>query len=57
VQVKLNGLAGAIFTLLTGDTQVFNYGDLAVTSLDFANSSGTAATIQVIASVKSACTS
>jgi len=28
-----------------------------VTSLDFANSSGTAATIQVIASVKSACTS
>lgn len=57
VQVKLNGLAGAIFTLLTGDTQVFNYGDLAVTSLDFANSSGTAATIQVIASVKSGCLS
>jgi hypothetical protein len=57
VQVKLNGLAGAIFTLLAGDTQVFNYGDLAVTSLDFANSSGQDANVQVIASVQSKCLS
>ena len=57
VSVKLNGLAGAIFTLMAGDTQVFNYGDLAVTTLDFANSSGSAASIQIIASVKSACLS
>ena len=35
VRVKLNGLAGAIFDLNAGDTQVFNYGDLAVTKLNF----------------------
>lgn len=57
IQVKLNGLAGAVFTLLAGDTQVFNYGDLAVTSLDFANSSGSTADVQVLCSVKSACLS
>jgi hypothetical protein len=57
VRVKLNGLAGAIFDLYAGDTQVFNYGDLAVTKLNFDNSSGTEAEIQVIVSVKSACLS
>lgn len=54
VRVKLNGLAGAVFDLLAGDTQVFNYGDLAVTKVQFDNSSGTTANIQIIVSVKSA---
>jgi hypothetical protein len=57
VRVKLNGMAGAIFDLKAGDTQVFNYGDLAVTKLAFDNSSGTDAEIQVIVSVKSSCLS
>ena len=57
VRVKLNGLAGAIFDLNAGDTQVFNYGDLAVTKLNFDNSSGSDADIQVIVSIKSTCQS
>lgn len=57
IRVKLNGMAGAIFDLAAGDTQVFNYGDLAVTKLNFDNSSGTNATVQVIVSVKSGCQS
>ena len=39
VRVKLNGMTGAIFDLYSGDTQVFNYGDLAVTKLNFDNNS------------------
>ena len=57
VRVKLNGLTGAIFDLLAGDTQVFNYGDLAVTKLQFDNDSGTDSDVQVIVSVKSGCVS
>lgn len=57
VRVKLNGLAGAIFDLKAGDTQVFNYGDLAVTKLNFDNSSGSDQDIQIIVSVKSVCNS
>ena len=57
VRVKLNGLTGAIFDLYSGDTQVFNYGDLAVTKLNFDNSSGSNADIQIIVSVKSSCNS
>ena len=57
VRVKLNGLTGAIFDLYAGDTQVFNYGDLAVTKLNFDNSSGSNADIQIIVSVKSGCNS
>ncbi len=57
VRVKLNGLGGAIFDLNAGDTQVFNYGDLAVTKLNFDNSSGSDADIQVIVSIKSTCQS
>ena len=57
VRVKLNGLAGAIFDLLAGDTQVFNYGDLSVTKIEIDNSSGSDADIQVIVSVKSECKS
>lgn len=54
VRVKLNGLTGAVFDLLAGDTQLFNYGDLSVTKIQFDNSSGTNSDIQVIVSVKSA---
>jgi len=57
IRVKLNGLAGAIFDLLAGDTQLFNYGDLSVTKIEFDNSSGSDADIQVIVSVKSECKS
>jgi hypothetical protein len=57
VRVKLNGLAGAIFDLNAGDTQVFNYGDLAVTKLNFDNNSGSDADVQVIVSIKSVCQS
>lgn len=57
VRVKLNGLAGAIFDLNAGDTQVFNYGDLAVTKLNFDNTSGSNADVQVIVSIKSTCQS
>ena len=57
IRVKLNGLTGAIFDLNSGDTQVFNYGDLAVTKLNFDNSSGSDADVQVIVSVKSNCNS
>lgn len=57
IRVKLNGMTGAIFDLAAGDTQVFNYGDLAVTKLNFDNSSGTNATVQVIVAVKSGCQS
>lgn len=55
VKVKLNGLAGAIFDLKAGDTQVFNYGDLAVTKLNFENTSGSNQTVQVIVSARSIC--
>jgi len=57
IRVKLNGLAGAIFDLKAGDTQVFNYGDLAVTKLNFDNDSGNDQTVQIIVSVKSVCNS
>lgn len=57
VRVKLNGMTGAIFDLNSGDTQVFNYGDLAVTKLNFDNNSGSNADIQIIVSVKSSCNS
>ena len=57
IRVKLNGLAGAIFDLKAGDTQVFNYGDLAVTKLNFDNDSGDDQTVQIIVSIKSTCQS
>lgn len=59
VLVKINGQSGAIFTLGTGDTQVFNAGDLAITSLAFDNSASGAAeaVIQVICAVTSICNS
>jgi hypothetical protein len=57
IRVKLNGLAGAIFDLKAGDTQVFNYGDLAVTKLNFDNDSGNDQSVQIIVSIKSTCQS
>ena len=57
VKVKLNGLTGAIFDLKAGDTQVFNYGDLSVTKLNFENTSGSDQTMQVIVAARSACNS
>ena len=59
VKVQLNGNANAIFDLGAGETQVFNSGDLSVTSVAFANvaSGGSTSNVQVIASIKSVCNS
>ncbi len=59
VSVKINGLSSAIFTLGSGDTQVFNNGDLTVTQLAIDNSASGAATavVQIICAVKSLCNS
>lgn len=51
--IKINGSDNAIFYLGPGETQVFNHGDLSITKLEFANSSGETLDIQVIASIKS----
>lgn len=58
-KVRLNGIADAIFDLGAGETQVFNNGDLAITKLEFSNttSGGGSTTVQVLASVKSVCNS
>lgn len=53
VSVKLNGLSTAVFTLEGNSTQIFNNGDLTLTSIAFANSSGGAVNVEVILSVKS----
>ena len=54
-----NGIAGAVFDLGSGETQVFNYGDLTISKLEFANivSGGSTTAIQILASVKSVCQS
>lgn len=57
VSVKLNGLSSAVFTLEGNSTQIFNNGDLTLTSIAFANSSGGAVTVETILSVKSVCNS
>ena len=59
VKCKINGIAGAIFDLGSGETQVFNYGDLTISKLEFANtvSGGSTTAIQILASVKSVCQS
>ena len=53
VQVRLNGDSNATFKLYGNTTQVFNVGDVTVTSLDFANtvSGGSASTVDVLYSV------
>ncbi len=55
IKVKLNGDSNAIFDLAHGETQVFNFGELSVSSIAFDNSTSGAstATVQTIVSVKS----
>ena len=55
VTVLLNGTAS--FTLTGGATQIFNSGDLTVSSLLVTAGSGVSATFQVIASIESVCQS
>tara|TARA_Y100000034_G_scaffold3535_1_gene4276 strand:- start:5416 stop:6045 length:630 start_codon:yes stop_codon:yes gene_type:complete len=60
IKVRLNGSTSATFDLAAGTEQIFNAGDMSVSLLQFDhNASGGAAdvTVQVIASVKSVCTS
>ena len=59
VQVRLNGLTTATFTLAAADTQIFNNGDLAVSKIQVANSeSGAAdADVAVLLSIRSSCNS
>jgi hypothetical protein len=47
VQVKLNGSSSAIFTLVHETTQVFNPGDLVITSFDISNTASGATTVVV----------
>lgn len=53
VKVRLNGTANAVFDLDSGNTQIFNYGDLSVTKLEFHNESGENSVVQTIISVRS----
>lgn len=53
VKVRLNGTANAVFDLDAGSVQLFNYGDLSVTKLEFHNESGEDTVIQTIISVRS----
>jgi hypothetical protein len=56
VQVILNGSADATFTLEGNSTQIFNAGDLVVTSIAFDNSAsgaGEVESVEVILSIKS----
>lgn len=53
VKVRLNSTANAVFDLEAGNTQLFNYGDLSVTKLEFHNESGDNSIVQTIVSVRS----
>lgn len=53
VKVRLNGTANAVFDLDSGNTQIFNYGDLSVTKLEFHNESGENSVVQTIISIRS----
>jgi hypothetical protein len=55
VKMKING--SAILDVLTSAVQVFNPGDLDITKLEFANTSGGTATVQILVSVVSKSTS
>lgn len=59
VQIRLNSLSGATFTLAAGDTQIFNNGDLSVTKIQVDNSASGAAdaTVDILISVRSVCNS
>lgn len=54
ITIKLNGSATAIMTLVHGATQIFNSGDLQITSLAFQGGVATT-TLQIILSVHIAC--
>ena len=57
IQVRINGLSTAVFTLPGSATQVFNVGDLQISRLEFDNTSSgaTTTTVQVLLSVRSVC--
>ena len=57
VSIRINGIANAVFSLESGNTQVFNYGDITVTKLELSNSSGNSSSVQTIISVRSVPTS
>ena len=53
LSVELNSLPSAVITLATGQTQIFNYGDLSLTSLNLSSVAGT--TFTVVAGVQVTC--
>ena len=59
INIRLNGLESAIFTLGQDQTQVFNSGDLLITKLEFTNtiSGAVDADVQVLCSVRTSCLS
>jgi hypothetical protein len=59
VQIRLNGLTGATFTLGGGDQQVYNNGDLVVTRIQVDNSASGAADadVDIQLSLRSVCES
>lgn len=57
ISVQINGNSGSTFTLASGQTQVFNQSELAISLVAFANSSGSTQAVQVMVSVRSAPTS
>ena len=60
VQVRLNGLSGATFTLAADSTQIFNAGDLSISEIAFDNSAsgaGEVDSVEVLLSIRSVCNS
>jgi len=56
VDCRINDVGDAVITIGSGETQVFNSGDLLISKLNFEETDG-ATTVQVLVSVKSACNS
>jgi hypothetical protein len=52
VSVRINGSVDSTFVLGASDAQIFNAGELAVTKVAFANSSGSSQAVQVLVSVR-----
>lgn len=59
IKMRINGVADAVLDLPANSTQVFNSGDLAVTLIEFDNSTSGASDVevQVVTSIKSVCNS
>jgi hypothetical protein len=57
VKCRLNGITDAIFDLDATSTQIFSYGDLSISKLEFSNtvSGGSDTDVQVLLSVRSMC--